>query len=83
MTIKHSKRVNEIRQSMLKLNTELMKLQPKLEQSKTVNTKYNRLLIQKAELKKELDELNKPVLKTIFGFFKNKKDKKICDYFAS
>lgn len=83
MNSKTSKRVNEIRQSILKLNTELIRLQPKLEHSKTVNIKYNKILIQKAELKKELDDLQKPLLKTIFGFLKKKKEKSICDYFAS
>lgn len=78
-----SKRVIEIRQTMLKLNTELLRLQPKLETSKSVNIKYNKILIKKAELKKELDDLQKPLLKTIFDFVKSKKEKAISDYFAS
>ncbi len=78
-----NKRVIEIRQAILKLNTELLTLQPKLEVSEAVNVKYNKLLIKKAALKKELDDLNKPILKSIISIFKNKKEKKISDYFAS
>lgn len=78
-----NKRVIEIRQSILKLNTELMALQPKLEVSEAVNVKYNKLLIKKAALRQELEELNRPILKSIINIFKNKKEKKISDYFAS
>lgn len=78
-----NKRVIEIRQSILKLNTELLTLQPKLEVSEAVNVKYNKLLIKKAALRQELEELNTPILKSIINIFKNKKEKKISDYFAS
>lgn len=78
-----NKRVIEIRQSILKLNTELLTLQPKLEVSEAVNVKYNKLLIKKAALRQELEELNRPILKSIINIFINKKEKKISDYFAS
>lgn len=78
-----NKRVIEIRQSILKLNTELLTLHPKLEVSEAVNVKYNKLLIKKAALRQELEELNRPILKSIINIFKNKKEKKISDYFAS
>ncbi len=78
-----NKRVSQIRQSILKYNTELMRLQPKLDSSEYVNEKYNKILLQKAILKKELDDLQKPLFKKIVHIFKSEKEKKISDYFAS
>jgi hypothetical protein len=67
----------------LKCNTELLRLQPKLDFSDEVNLKYNKILIQKAILKKELDEAQRPVLKKIAIIFKDNREKIISDYFAS
>lgn len=78
-----NKRVSQIRQSMLKLNTELLRLQPKLESNEELNIKYNKILLQKAILKKELDEIQRPFLKKVLKMFKSKKEKSISDYFAS
>ncbi len=77
------KQASKIRQSILKYNTELLRLQPKLDSSEEVNVKYNKILIQKAMLKQELDEIQKPILKKVIDMFKNKKEKMISDYFAS
>lgn len=78
-----TKRVSQIRQSILKYNTELLRLQPKLDSSESVNVKYNKILLQKAILKRELDDLQRPLLKKIVHMFKSDKEKKISDYFAS
>ncbi len=78
-----NKRVSQIRQSILKYNTELLRLQPKLDSSEYVNVKYNKILLQKAILKKELDDIQKPLIKKIAHIFKSEKEKKISDYFAS
>ncbi len=43
---------------------------------------YNTLILEKAILKKELEELNKnPIIETIKKAMRNKKEKLICDYF--
>jgi hypothetical protein len=78
-----NKRVSQIRQLILKCNTELLRIQPKLDFSEDVNLKYNKVLIQKAILKKELDEIQRPVLKKIATIFKDNREKIISDYFAS
>ena len=77
------KQASKIRQSILKYNTELLRLQPKLADCEEANIKYNKILIQKAMLKQELDEVKKPIFKKVISLFKNKKEKMISDYFAS
>lgn len=81
-----SKKVLKLRQSMLKYNTELLKLKDKLEVSEDANIKYNKIVIKKAICKKELDESKNSLLQKFFKKFAhtaNKDEKMICDYFKS
>lgn len=81
----HSKKVLKLRQSILKANTQLDHLKESglLETSEETNVKYNKILIQKAICKKELDESRHSLLHKFFKKFSHKGDKLICDYFKS
>ncbi len=78
-----SKKVLKLRQSILKYNTELLKLKTQLLASDDANIKYNKILIKKAICKKELEDSNTPIVqKLLKKFSNNSKDRKlICDYF--
>ncbi|MBS4759172.1 MAG: hypothetical protein KHX03_00550 [Clostridium sp.] len=78
-----NKRVLKLRQSILTLNTQLLKLKDKLDISEENNIKYNKILIKKAILKKELDESKNTILQKFFKKFSHKGEKLICDYFKS
>lgn len=74
-------KASRLRQTILMCNTELTKLKPKLEESEELNEKYNKVLIKKAICRQKLKAMNKPLLSKIFGLFRNKNEKLICDYF--
>lgn len=76
-------KASKLRQSILTLNTQLLKLRPKLEESEEANLQYNKIVLKKAIIKKELDRINQPILGRIFKVFKPKNEKLICDYFKS
>lgn len=80
-----SKKVFRLRQSILKYNTELLKLKTQLLASEDANVKYNKILIKKAICKKELEDSSTPIVqKLLKKFSNNNRDKKlICDYFKS
>lgn len=83
-----SKKVLKLRQSILKANTQLDQIQEsgQLEISEEANIKYNKILIQKAICKKELDESRHSLLHKFFKKFShspNSGKKLICDYFKS
>ena len=50
-----SKKAQQIRQTILKYNTELSHLKCELENSESANQKYNQLLIKKAVCQQELN----------------------------
>lgn len=79
------KKVLKLRQSILKANTQLDQIQESglLETSEEANIRYNKILIEKAACKKELDESRHSVLHKFFKRFSHKGDKLICDYFKS
>ena len=80
-----SKKAQQLRQSILKYNTQMSKLKNELEYSEEANIKYNQILIKKAICKKQLDEAKCSPLENLQKFFKkfasNKSEKLICDYF--
>ena len=78
-----SKRVLKLRQSILTLNTQLHKLKDSLEVCEECNVKYNKILIKKAILKKELENSKNTFLQKFFKKFSHKGEKLICDYFKS
>ena len=79
----NSKRVLKIKQSILKLNTQISGFKDKLDDSEINNVKFNRLLISKAILKKELDDCSSSFIQKFFKKFTPKTEKLICDYFKS
>lgn len=84
-----SKKVQELRQSILKYNTELLRLKDQLETSEEANLRYNKIVLKKAICKKELDEARTSLIQKFFKKFahnpngKNGGEKLICDYFKS
>ncbi len=83
-----SKKVLKLRQTILKANTQLdqLKNSGSLDESNEANIKYNRILIQKAIAKKELDEARCSIIQKFFKKFSHssgKREKLICDYFKS
>ena len=60
---------------------QLDKLKPYIGVSKMSNDFYNKILIEKAMLKKQLDSLNKKRFAGFFSRLFKPKNKMICDYF--
>ena len=73
--------IDSIRHAMLCCQMRLKNLQPHIESSANLSEIYNRVLIEKAVLRNELN-IKKPSFlgKIIKGLF-TKKEKRICDYF--
>ena len=80
-----SKKVLKLRQSILKYNTELLKLKTHLPSNDDANVKYNKILIKKAVCRQELEDTNVSLVHKILKTFSktNKSEKLICDYFKS
>lgn len=78
-----SKKAQQIRQTILRYNTELSELKHELEKSESANQKYNQLLIKKAICKKELDNCRISLLQKFLNKFSRSEEKLICDYFKS
>ncbi len=81
-----SKKVLKLRQSILKANTQLDQIRESglLDTSEETNIRYNKILLEKAIYKKELDEAKQPVIQRLFKKIaqSHTRDKKlICDYF--
>lgn len=72
-----------LKQSMMILRFKLEKLKPHIETSERLNALYNRMLIEKAMLKNELDGGKKRGWGGIFRFFKPRAKKLISDYFRA
>ena len=73
-----------LKQTMALLNIKIENLKEHADTSDRINNMYNRMLIEKAIIKNELDNLGrkKPnVLNKVVNFFKPKKKKLISDYF--
>lgn len=76
-----SKKTTELRQSILKYNTELSQLKKHLSDSEFANERYNKIVIQKAICKKQLTEESQRFFHKIIKKFSIKSEKLICDYF--
>ena len=73
-----------LKQTMALLNIKIDNLKSHAQSSDRINNMYNRMLIEKAIIKNELDNLGrkKPgLMKKITNFFHPKKRKLISDYF--
>lgn len=60
---------------------QLEKLKPQIATSKLSNDFYNKILIEKAVLKKQLDTVSKTKISKLFDKIFKPKSKLICDYF--
>ena len=76
-TDKKQKIITEIFQK----KQQLEKLKPYIEDSKISNDFYNKILIEKAVLKKHLDILSQTKFSKFFANIFKPKQKMICDYF--
>ena len=81
-----NKKVLKLRQSILKANTQLDQIKESgmLETSEEANVRYNRILIEKAICRKELNESNYTLFEKIMKKFTAKmghQEQLICDYF--
>ena len=81
-----NKKVLKLRQAILKANTQLdqIKESGQLETSAEANIRYNKILIEKAICRKELNESNFSLFEKIMKKFTPKMthtEKLICDYF--
>ena len=83
----NNKKVLNLRQEILQANTKLEQIKNSgmLEDSAEVNSRYNKILIQKAIYRKELLENSQSLVKKLFKklFQQNRSEKLICDYFKS
>lgn len=71
----------KLKNKILQLELQIKKLHLHSTSTDVCEDLYNSLIMQKAILKKELDDLNKnPILENIKKVFP-KKEKLICDYF--
>ena len=73
-----------LKQTMALLSIKIDNLKEHAQSSDRINNMYNRMLIEKAIIKNELDNLGrkKPgVMKRIVNFFRPKKRRLISDYF--
>lgn len=83
----NSKKVLKLRQTILKANTQLEQLKKSgmLDSSVEANIRYNKILIDKAICKNELDKSGQSLISKLLGkvFQPAKTEKLICDYFKS
>lgn len=74
-------RKKDIKESIKQKESQLAKLKLHVEKSETCSTIYNKVVLEKAILKKELDDMDKnPVVEKIKKVLP-KKEKLISDYF--
>ena len=72
----------KLKLSIKEKEKQLLKLKEHIEKSEICSDLYNKMLIEKAELKKQLDDLqNKSSLVNRFKHLFPKREKLICDYF--
>lgn len=76
-----SKASKELEKNINCISNLINKLEANIEKSEIANKSYNRLMIERAESRKNLSELKEK--KPLFKLLKKKpKEKRICDYFA-
>ena len=82
--MKEQESKKRLKQAMALLNIKIENLKPHSDESDRINNMYNRMLIEKAIIKNELDNLGrkKPgLLKKITNFIRPKNKQLISDYF--
>ena len=74
---------NKLKKQIFEKELQIKKLHLHQSSSDICNQLYNSLILEKAVLKKELEELNKnPIIENIKKVF-SKREKLICDYWAN
>ncbi|MDD3236580.1 MAG: hypothetical protein PHV37_00605 [Candidatus Gastranaerophilales bacterium] len=73
--------IDNIRHGMLVCQMRLKNLQPHIEHSSNLSEIYNKVLIEKAILRKELTKEHKGFIQKFIDKFAKKPTKRICDYF--
>ena len=72
----------ELIASIKEKELQLAKLKEHIDKSEVCSDLYNKVLIEKAILKKQLDDLqNNSVIERIKHFLPHKRERLICDYF--
>ena len=75
-----------LKQTMALLKIKIENLKPHTENSERMNNMYNKMLIEKAIVKNELDEMGKSkpsLIEKLANMIKSKNKKLISDYFQS
>ncbi|MFI3300567.1 MAG: hypothetical protein R3Y28_04015 [Candidatus Gastranaerophilales bacterium] len=73
----------ELKQSIKEKETQLIKLAEHVEKSSVCAKIYDKVVLEKAILKKELDELEVNFIKKTVLNFIPRKETLVCDYFKS
>lgn len=74
-------KIKEIQQSIQEKETQLKKLSDHVDKSKVCSDLYNKIVLEKAELNKQLQDLKKNTLIETFKNILPHKKTLICDYF--
>lgn len=75
-----------LKQTMALLKIKIENLKPHVESSDRINSMYNKMLIEKAIIKNEIDNMGRKktrLIDKIFKFIRPKDKKLISDYFHS
>ncbi len=73
--------IDNIRGAIILCQMRLKNLRPHIENSASLSEIYNRVLVEKAVLRKDFTTKQDSLVKKIFNKFFAKKEKLICDYF--
>lgn len=73
--------IDNIRHAMILCQMRLRNLKPHIENSANLSEIYNKVLIEKAILRKKVTDSKDTFFKRMFHKFFLKKEKLICDYF--
>ncbi len=72
-----------LKQTMAILKIKIEKLKPHIDESERLNSMYNKMLIEKAILKNEIDKTSPTFFQKFTKMFRPRNKKLISDYFHS
>lgn len=76
-------KANKLQHLLHQCKIKIKELAPKIKESKRLEQLYNKYLIEKAVLEKQLNETKTGFLHKLFQQSRRKTPKLICDYFSS
>lgn len=79
--MKKSSKIEELKKNIKEKELQLKKLNEHVDKSKVCSDLYNKVVLEKAELNKQLQDLEKNKLKETFKKLIPHKKTLICDYF--